>query len=102
MALIVLLSITGCATPEQIEARRRATAECYQRGWTMYSGECVPPYEARLREERERAEEERRRVDEQRKADREAALQQACISAGGRWLSVMPGGGQCYDMPAKR
>jgi hypothetical protein len=102
IALIALLSIIGCATQEQIEARRRATAACYERGWTVYSGECMPPQDARRREERDRAEEERRRAEDQRKADREAALQQACISAGSRWLSLMPGSGQCYDLPARR
>lgn len=76
-ALVVLAALlTGCA--EMAESMRRAEAEqqerarqCAAQGWVVYNDQCMSPQAAFVADQRER--------------DRQAMLQAACISRGGKW-----------------
>lgn len=83
-ALIVLAALlTGCAQwAEEMrkeEAERQARIrQCVAQGWVMYKDECMSPQAAREAEHRDF-------VADQRERDRQAMLQAACISSGGKW-----------------
>ena len=82
-ALIVLAALlTGCAQwAEEMrkeEAERQARIrQCVAQGWVMYKDECMSPQAAREAEHRDF-------VADQRERDRQAMLQAACISRGGK------------------
>jgi hypothetical protein len=87
-ALVVLAALlTGCA--QWAEAMRKAEAEqqerirqCVAQGWVMYKDQCMSPQAAREAEHRDF-------IADQRERDRQAMLQAACISRGGKWYEYI-------------
>lgn len=104
LVVAVQLGMSACAMTLEQRARqekherqeRQEIAACKQRGWIWYTyadPECVSPEEARRRDDR-------RWEAEQREKDRQAALQQACITSGGTWYGWPTG---CVgNQPAER
>jgi hypothetical protein len=83
-ALIVLAALlSGCA--EIAESTRREEAErqesarqCAAQKWVIYRDQCMSPQDAREAQHRDF-------IADQAERDRQAMLQAACISRGGKW-----------------
>lgn len=83
-ALVVLAALlSGCA--EMAESMRREEAErqerarqCAAQRWVIYRDQCMSPQDAREAQYRDF-------IADQAERDRQAMLQAACISRGGKW-----------------
>jgi hypothetical protein len=98
--VVLMLGLTGCATPEEREATRRAQSYCIQQGRVVYerafTWDCITQEQAlALKREQERQERERK-LEEAREAQRNHEKEVACIASGGTWMHY----NHCWRAPS--